>query len=266
MSNYNFNPEEGDIVFEELLSSIRKQPVRAGAKRLATTPSVQSAIKDDVVLVGNHKVTALKKGLPDDDNEALMNCTYLAQYYASLDARRGEQRWTARYCYCLQHAGWKRQKEVEFRKGDVKSSPSIPEVTSMMVDRVGHGELAEFMEFKLWKIGKDEKAMGLLLSSGPGQSGSFQMTPVEKPSGQCSALVVTMIDISMEERWSGGDLSFFLDLFRSSKMQKIGGYASSHVLDENHYQFRQPTIQQCLEELATTGYSDISANFNKPFL
>jgi len=265
MSNYNFNPEEGDIVFEELLSSIRKQPVRAGAKRLATTPSVQSAIKDDVVLVGNHKVTALKKGLPDDDNEALMNCTYLAQYFASLCARRGEPRWTERYCHCLKYAGWMQKGQVEFRKGDVASSPGIPEVTSMMVDRLGYTELAEFMEFKLWKLTKDEKSMGVLLS-GSGQESSFQMTPVEKRTGECSALVITMINVSMEKRSTGGDLGFFLDLFRSSKVQQLGGYASSHVLDENYYQFRQPMIQQCLEELAMTGYSDIPTIFNKPFL
>lgn len=256
--------EDGDRIFEELRNSIPRLHHSVAIKALPPDRPFYSAQENDVLLVGKAKASALKKGLPDDDNEAMSNCTYLAQYYASLRAQRGKPDWTQRYINFMNISGWPICRKSAVTHTDRVGSASTSSVTFKLIHDLGYLDMAEFMALQLKKMEGDSDAIKTMFASAKEKTTSFQLLPVEKPTGRETALVITHFELQTGSQGFWDYVSKLSDIFTGEDSSlKINGTASSHVLDETLYQVRLPTINQCLEEIATSGYSDVAENFNR---
>lgn len=255
--------EEGDYIFEELRKALREQPVLPRTTRLATSTLGHSAKERDVVLVGKGKVTALQSGLPDDECEAALNCTYLAHYYASSRAKPDEPAWAERYAKFMTISGWPMVNQtIQTQKDHWVGRNTIASVTFALLHEVKETEMGEFMAHHLRAIEGNSASMKRFHSPTHEKTASFQMLPVKGDGRGNPTLVFTSLATQSGSERDWGKLRNVVDFFSGSHDMTFQGRASRHSLDEQLYQTRLPTIKLCMDELALTGYSDIAENFN----
>jgi hypothetical protein len=215
-----------------------------------------SAMKKDVVLIDEARVDAFKKGLPNDNAKALMDCTYLAQFYANSRSHRRHPDWINHYRQMLKATGWRNEKTVEKRKEEISKAAGLATVTYELIKHLGYPDLGDFMSFHLWRLEKDSDSMIKFMPASPEPATTFQLSPVEKTDGATTTLVITQLCTVQQTFTPERFPDFIRSLFKENNRAMFSATAYSHTLNEEVYDSLKPTITKHLKSIAMTGHTD----------
>jgi hypothetical protein len=242
------------------MTNIRNETAATDATVSVTTlaQTYPDALNKHVVLQGDANITVLKEGLPDSITKAFIDCDTLAKYYASSRCASNLPEWPGHYRRVLKATGWTAQNQkVDLTRRDVKATPSLAAVTSLLITRSDYPDLAEVVEYNLFKISNDPMALKKFCPTHPSKLVLFKIIAVEKQESGETALIVAAI-IAREGKQQGSFSDLIGNLVEHGAHYDFGAFAWPYLFDNVAHEEMKPVIAKHLDSIARTGHTELT--------